>query len=349
MDAAKIREAIAVLGSALAEAERTRVTWGRLWELYSADPPVKENTFKGYLALWEMALGEYFGEMDAGSTTKSDIAAFRVKRKGDKTKRGGRPIRPATRNREVMLLRTLSSWGTLHGHLQRNPLAGLRDKEPENNVRETVLSEPMLRMVTPWMPQIVTAFVVTVLDSGMRRNEASQLRWEQVNVDHGVIELSRRQTKGEKARLTMLSKRAATLLSNLPRFGIYVFHNPETDSHYTPDFFLKKWRHACECAGLQGPDGNITLHDLRRTFATRGRRAGIQESELMAMGGWSSAEVFTRYSVVGLDDVAEARRRAEAYLRSTNRRAAKKSPASSNEGLTTRGDSVFSSGATIDE
>lgn len=349
MDPAKIREAIATLSQALEATDGPRITWQRLWDLYSLNPPVKDKTFANYLALWGMAVGEHFGQMDVASTVHVDIAKFREKRKGEKTKSGGRPISPATRNREVMLLRSIATWGTKLGHLNKNPLAGLDDEEEENNVRETVLSEPMLRMVLPWLPQIVVAFVVTVLDSGMRREEAVALRWDQIDVDRGVIELSKRQTKGTRARLTMFSARSAILLRNLPRIGAHVFANPASGKPYSENWFLVKWRNACDCVGLQGPDGNITLHDLRRTFATRGRRAGIQESELMAMGGWKSAEVFARYNVVGLDDVTKARKRAAAYLREISRLPAKKSALVHNEELTSQDQSGFLNGATIDE
>jgi integrase len=345
MDPAKIREAMAVLAAAVEESEGARITWDRLWELYSANPPVKDSTFTSYSALWYSRVGPHFGEMDVLGTTSVDVAKYRDKRRGEKTQRGN-DTKPASRNREVMLLRTLSTWATKRGHVQRNPLMALDDHEEENNIRETVVSEPMLRSVLPWMPPVVVAFVVTVLDSGLRRAEAAGLRWDQVDLDHGVIELSRTQTKGNRARITMLSARAATLLRNLPKIGIYVFANPETGSHYQPNWFLTKWRYACDCTGIQGPDGNITLHDLRRTFATRGRRAGIQETELMAMGGWRSAEVFMRYNVVGLDDIADARKRAEAYLRKTERIAPKKIP---KQELTSEDQSGFLNDARTEE
>jgi integrase len=347
MDAGKIREAIAALQHALAS-EQARLTWAQLWELYALDPPVTSVTFDGYRHLWNNAVGPYFGERDVAATVHQDIAAYRQKRRGELTKRGKRAIRPATRNREVNVLRALASWGVEQGHLSRSPLAGLDDKEPEDNVRETVVGEDMLRATAPWLPPVVTAFVITCVDSGMRRKEAAAIRWDQVDIERGIVELSRRQVKGgQRSRITMLSARACELLGNLPRIGPYVFANPDNGAdHYRPDFFLKKWRRACEIAGIQGPDGNVTLHDLRRTFATRGRRAGIQESELMAMGGWKTAEVFSRYNIVGLDDVALARKRAEAYLRKIDRIPPKKVRKIS---LTTESDPAHVIGATVDE
>lgn len=301
------------------------ITWGRLWELYLLDPPVAPNTVTHYGHMWHAHVGHHWGEREAALTTDADVSAYRFKRKNELTKRGKRITRPATRNREVMLLRTLATWGHGQGHLALNPLAGLDDAEPEDNVRETIVTEQQINAVLPWLPQVVTVYVILILDSGLRRSEAASLRWDQVDFDRQVIRLSRKQTKAKRSRYTMLSSRAALLLSNLPRWSGYVFGNPDSGGdHYRPNHFLVQWRRGCERANVTGPDGNVTLHDLRRTFATRTRQAGVPETEIMAMGGWTTAEVFTRYSVVDLGDVQLARKKLEAHLRRSTRRPPKK-------------------------
>jgi hypothetical protein len=154
---------------------------------------------------------------------------------------------------------------------------------------------------------------------------------------HGVIELSRKGTKARRSRYTQVSSRCAELLQNLPRPGDHVFLNPRTRRPYTPNWFLTKWRRACEKAGVSGPDGNVTIHDGRRTFATEMRRAGVQESEIMDMAGWKTREVFTRYNVVSFDDIIAAKKKYEAHLRRSARRPARQSVES---GLTCSGKSI---------
>ncbi|WP_242342699.1 tyrosine-type recombinase/integrase [Anaeromyxobacter terrae] len=78
--------------------------------------------------------------------------------------------------------------------------------------------------------------------------------------------------------------------------------NPETGRPWQD--IRKMWQRACAAAGLDG----IWIHDLRRSFATRARRAGVQESVVMRMGGWKTRAVFDRYNVVADDDVREAAR-----------------------------------------
>lgn len=295
------------------------------------------STFATYGYLWDSWLGLYWGDRDVVSTVEADVAKYRTKRKNDLTKRGGRATRPATRNREVMLLRTLATFALKRGHISRNPLAALDDDEDEDNVRETVVTAEMLSRAQPWLPQLVLAYMITVIDSGLRRGECANLRWSQVLFDHGVIELSRKGTKARRSRYTQVSSRCAELLQNLPRPGDHVFLNPRTRRPYTPNWFLTKWRRACEKAGVSGPDGNVTIHDGRRTFATEMRRAGVQESEIMDMAGWKTREVFTRYNVVSFDDIIAAKKKYEAHLRRSARRPARQSVES---GLTCSGKSI---------
>jgi len=68
------------------------------------------------------------------------------------------------------------------------------------------------------------------------------------------------------------------------------------------------FRRACVTASLTG----IWFHDLRRSFVTKARRAGVPESVVMRFSGHRTRAVFDRYNVVENDVVQEAMRRIEA-------------------------------------
>ena len=69
---------------------------------------------------------------------------------------------------------------------------------------------------------------------------------------------------------------------------------------------LKK---ACKGAGITyGPfakDGFV-FHDLRHTFNTNMRKAGVTESVIMAVTGHSTREMFDRYNTVDVEDTRGA-------------------------------------------
>jgi integrase len=58
----------------------------------------------------------------------------------------------------------------------------------------------------------------------------------------------------------------------------------------------------------------LLFHDLRRSGARVLRQAGIDESTIMALGGWKTASMFRRYAIVDPSDLKKAQvKMAEAF------------------------------------
>ena len=53
-------------------------------------------------------------------------------------------------------------------------------------------------------------------------------------------------------------------------------------------------------------EGGFTLYDLRHTFNTNMRKAGVQESVIMAITGHSTREMFDRYDTIDTEDTRKA-------------------------------------------
>ena len=133
----------------------------------------------------------------------------------------------------------------------------------------------------------------------MRKREILDLRWEQVALKDGAIRLSQEDTKGEEARLVVLTARSLDALKALPR-GLPrapVFPNPATGEPWQD--IRKMWNRARESSGLEG----LWVHDLRRSFVTSARKAGVAESVVMKMSGHKTRAVFDRYNIVSDEDL----------------------------------------------
>ena len=61
--------------------------------------------------------------------------------------------------------------------------------------------------------------------------------------------------------------------------------------------------------------GGFVFHDLRHTFNTNMRKAGVPESVIMAITGHSTREMFDRYDTVDLDDTRQAVQTLEVFFR----------------------------------
>jgi len=55
-------------------------------------------------------------------------------------------------------------------------------------------------------------------------------------------------------------------------------------------------------------------HDLRHTFNTNMRKAGVSESVIMAITGHSTREMFDRYNTIDEEDVKKAVDQLEGFL-----------------------------------
>jgi len=71
----------------------------------------------------------------------------------------------------------------------------------------------------------------------------------------------------------------------------------------------RMFNRARRAIGMEG----LWFHDMRRSFVTKARRAGVPESVVMKMSGHRTREVFERYNIVSEEDLQEAVRRLEDF------------------------------------
>jgi integrase len=76
-------------------------------------------------------------------------------------------------------------------------------------------------------------------------------------------------------------------------------------------------RRVCKIAGIlygRKEKGGFVFHDLRHTFNTNMRKAGVQESVIMEIAGHSTREIFDRYNTIDEDDAHNAIDQLEGYF-----------------------------------
>lgn len=75
-------------------------------------------------------------------------------------------------------------------------------------------------------------------------------------------------------------------------------------------------REACKKAGIKYGrfvKNGFVFHDLRHTFNTNMRKAGVAESVIMNITGHSTREMFDRYNTVDEDDIQKAIKKLEVF------------------------------------
>ena len=145
----------------------------------------------------------------------------------------------------------------------------------------------------------------------MRKGEILSLTWDKVDLTKRVIKLDAEDTKDHEARNIPISDELFAILVSLPNR----LHRSSKDNHLfqyagKPVRDIRDGlKRACKDAeisyGRNVKDG-FTFHDLRHTFNTYMRQAGVPESVIMEITGHSTREMFDRYNTIDEEDTRKA-------------------------------------------
>lgn len=128
-------------------------------------------------------------------------------------------------------------------------------------------------------------YVSLALETGLRRGELLHVRWSQVDLDLGLLDLPAEITKNGLPRLIPLTLRAWRILRMQPRDGEFVFG-------YKPDTVSQAWDRARKRAG--SPD--LRLHDLRHEATSRlFERTTLRDSEIGSITGHTDPRMLQLY------------------------------------------------------
>ncbi len=248
----------------------------------------------------------FFGETTIGGIHKGLVREYRNRRHNART------ITDSTVNRDIEALRHMLYWAVDEGLLLSNPLARIR-MERERRRPRPVLSvteeDKLLAAAAPHLKRIITA----ALDTGMRRGELLQQRWEHVDFDRRLLFVTRSKTPEGEAREVPLTECAFALLdaSRKPEGLVFTFKGGPLKKVKTA------WKAAIRRAGIR----YLRFHDLRHTFNTRLMEAGVQQEIRKALMGHSSGEdVNAIYTHVELPEKREAIRKLEHWVAEERRK-----------------------------
>ena len=243
----------------------------------------------------------YWSEIPIGRIHKGLVVDYRKSRHAAKT------VTDTTINRDLEALRHILFWAADEGFLLGNPLARMR-MVPERRIPRVVLpvadEAKLLKAAAPHLRRIVIA----ALDSGMRRGELLNQRWEHIDWGRNILLVTHSKTAGGEGREIPFTERLAALLrAEREESGIiFTFQESAIAQIKT------SWRAAIRRAGIR----YYRFHDLRHTFNTRLMEAGVMQEVRKALMGHSSGEdVNSIYTHVELPAKREAIRKLEAWVR----------------------------------
>jgi integrase len=195
----------------------------------------------------------------------------------------------------------------------------------ESNTRKGFFEHEDFLKLRDDLPDYLRPVVTFAYHTGWRKAEILNLTWDKVDLAAGIVRLDPGETKNDEARTVYLNEELAAVMKaqhKKRRLGCpYVFHN---GGHQIRDY-RDAWQRACKRLGLQVRDeksgrmiAGKLFHDFRRTAVRNMVRAGVHERVAMAISGHKTRSVFDRYNIINQDDLREAARKQESYLRLQN-------------------------------
>jgi integrase len=152
-----------------------------------------------------------------------------------------------------------------------NPVAGSRRRRVEIK-RERVLTASEIRALWLGIEKVtapISAFVRTLLLTGVRREEARGARWSELDIDGKLWVIPGSRTKNGRPHEVPLSTAMLDILSTVPRRGPYIFSRTDGESPLVDMSGLKT--QLDRASGVTG----WRLHDLRRTLRTGLAQLGV--------------------------------------------------------------------------
>ena len=196
--------------------------------------------------------------------------------------------------------------------------------KPGSDVRDRILSPNEFKALMQHAEGHTKAIITMGYYTGMRKGEILNLTWDKVDLASRMIRLKAEDTKDKEKRDIPICDELYNMLVSLPnrikksKEDNHVFqYKGQQIKRYIRDG-LKK---ACKDAGIaygRFVDGGFIFHDLRHTFNTNMRKAGVPESVIMEITGHSTREMFDRYNTVDEDDTRKAVDQLQEFFKSVD-------------------------------
>jgi integrase len=170
--------------------------------------------------------------------------------------------------------------GVQWGMLSRNPASKVTPPRPQKQTMQTIALEDVPAFLKVVRESPLASVIELALYTGMRRGELCGLRWDDVDLENGCINVSRNMVRVKKQtlvkntktdhsrRLIVLPRAAVVILASLPRSGETVFTHKSKP--VVPSSLTKRFQELMLNTKFEG----LRFHDLRHSHASLFLKAG---------------------------------------------------------------------------
>jgi integrase len=264
------------------------------------------------------------------NSTFSDIIVSQIKPvdlENYQSKRSKQGVAPATIDQEIGKIRAM-----IYKAFDNDLVGGDTVKtfkrvkkllKPGTDVRDRILSKEEFEALLYNSEGHIKQIIMMGYYTGMRKGEILNLTWNKVDLPKRMIRLDVSDTKDKERRNIPICDELYAMLVSLPTR----IQKSNKDNHVIQyegkpvSDIRTSLRNACKKAGIEYGrfvKGGFIFHDLRHTFNTNMRKAGVSESVIMEITGHSTREMFDRYNTIDEDDSRKAVEQMTTFLQSVD-------------------------------
>jgi len=233
------------------------------------------------------ALSAKWGKRDVLSLT-GDIVVRALEEIGRE-----RAWKPATMHCGLTTMGAFLRWATQERYARDGVLRGARRRLPRVDIESPpYLTPEEIRVVYAAVPEEIRPAVVLMGEAGLRRDEATYLRWDEVARDLSTVTIRGERSKGHRARTVPLTAFAkATLAKILDGRAIPIDGSTRVFGDLSNSRLNWLFRRALDHIGR----ADVTPHTLRHAFGSGLVRAGVDLASVQRLLGHRTIQMTMRY------------------------------------------------------
>ncbi|MFC2168349.1 tyrosine-type recombinase/integrase [Acidobacteriota bacterium] len=245
------------------------------------------------------SLSKHFQGKTLAEISADEIESYKAMRLKVVSKVTKGNITPSTINRELTCLKTIFNKAIDWGRMDKSPARKIKMLE-ELTKKDRILSKREADRLCYYSDPLVRSLIILALNTGMKRNEMLNLKWENVNLEKGYISVI--DMKSGIHRNIPINERLKILFENFPlkKFNEYVFSNPKTGTRYVD--INRNFQKALKKSGIP----KVRVHDLRHTFATNLVKNGIDIVTVSKLLGHADIKMTMRYGHSSAENMKKA-------------------------------------------
>ena len=280
----------------------TVAEWLRTWFALYAKPNIRPTTARSYQGSIELHIIPRIGCIKLNKLTGRDIQKLYKDlmengrlRKAQKSKQPG--LSSTTVRGIHMMLHNALDRAVKERLILRNPTEDCIIPKVQKQEMKILHPEDMKAYLEAAEKRGVLPMFYLELVSGIRKGELVALRWEDLDVEHRTISVSKQALGGLGKELVVNRPKTENSIRaiSIPQDAVdllvrehekhpenpYLFPSPLTGGMYHPDSVVNLHKKILKDAGLE----HIRFHDLRHTFATMALQNGVDVKTVSNMLG----------------------------------------------------------------